>query len=418
MGQYVNDRPPLVSPFHLVRYGDAASLSARIAPPYDVISPAQWERLAASDPHNVVRYILPQSPGDRYAEASVLLEAWREQRVLLQEKEPAVLVVQQEFSTPDGGGHVRTGVIGAVAVESFDDQRVRPHERTHAGPKKDRLALLRETRFIFESLLMVVPDPQGVLYEMLHEIGDAAPLATAELDGVEIRVWLVRGTAAAKLAETAGADGAYIADGHHRYETAVTYREENALADRIPALLVPLSDPGLVVLPTHRLIVGDAIDRLSIEGRFREWFQIKELPPGVDHGEELAELRRRGTACVVIVPQDAAFALLLKGRAKLDEFVTGLHPTVASLDIVRIDELVVNRLSALAGPGALIEYSAHVGEVVGAVRARTAAAGVLVNPTPVEDMLAVADAGEVMPPKSTYFYPKVPSGIAGMSYAD
>ena len=121
---------------------------------------------------------------------------------------------------------------------------------------------------------------------------------------------------------------------------------------------------------------------------------------------------------MVVVPPDAAFAMLLKGGAKLEEFVTGLHPTVASLDIMRIDELVVNRLVAGAGAGALVEYSADASEVVGAVRSATAAAGVLVNPTPVEHVLAVADAGQVMPPKSTYFYPKVPSGIVGMSYAD
>ncbi len=410
--------PPLVSTFHPVRYGDMGALSARIAPPYDVISPAHWERLAASDPCNVVRYILPQGMGERYAQARVLLDTWCEQKVLVREEDPAVLVMQQEFSTPEGDTHVRTGVIAAVAAEPFGDERVRPHERTHAGPKKDRLALLRETRFIFESLLMVVPDADAVLYKALRQVADTAPLATAELGGVRIRLWLIGGTVAEDIAHAAGASGAYIADGHHRYETAVTYREENTLADRIPALLIPLRDPGLVVLPTHRLIIGDPLDQLSIEARFREWFQIKELPPGTDYTEELAALRRRGTACVVVVPPDAAFAMLLKGGAKLDEFVTGLHPTVASLDIMRVDELVVKRLCAAVGTGALVEYSADVDEVVEVVRGGTAAAGVLVNPTPVEDMLAVADAGEVMPPKSTYFYPKVPSGIAGMSYAD
>ena len=418
MARRVTETVALVSPFRPVRYGDAESLSTRIAPPYDVITPVQWERLAASDPYNVVRYILPQGPGDRHAGARALLAAWCEQHVLIQEKEPAVLVVQQAFSTPDGNRHVRTGVIAAVASEPFEHRRVRPHERTHAGPKEDRLALLRETQFIFESLLMVVPDSDGLLSEALRQVVDSAPLADAELDGVGIRLWSVGGEAAEDMTRAASATGLYIADGHHRYETAVAYREENARAERIPALLVPLSDPGLVVLPTHRLIIGKPLDGLSIEGRFRDWFQIKALPSGTDHAEELAALRRRGTACVVVVPPDAAFAMLLKGGAKLDEFVTGLHPTVASLDIMRVDELVVSRLAAEAGPGALVEYSPDADEVEEAVRSATAAAGVLVNPTPVERMLAVADAGQVMPPKSTYFYPKVPSGIVGMSYAD
>jgi uncharacterized protein (DUF1015 family) len=410
-------QPPLVAPFRAVRYADPAVLPARIAPPYDVVSPRERERLAAGDPHNVVHYILPQGDGpERYTRAREILEEWFAGGVLMREEEPVVVVVRQEFGTAEGQAHVRTGVIGAVAAEPFAVGRVHPHERTHEGPKEDRLALLRATEFVFEELLMVVPDRDGVLQEALRDVTTESPLATAELSGVRVAIWVIKGSPAAGLAAAAGTDGAYVADGHHRYETAVTYRGENRRADRIPALLIPLGDPGLVVRPTHRLITGTALDRLALEAKFREWFQIKELPLSASYAEELAALERRGTACVVVVPPGAAFAMLLKSGAKLDDIVTGLHPTVASLDIMRIDELVVRKLRSAAGAEAQIEYSADIGEVIDAVRDGTGAAGVLVNPTPVETMLAVADAGEVMPPKSTYFFPKVPSGLAGMWY--
>lgn len=413
------DRPPLVAPFRAVRYANPAALASCIAPPYDVVSPSERERFSVANPHNVVHYSLP--PGerpDRYIRAREIVEAWFADGVLTREKEPVVLVLRQDFTTPEGDAHVRTGVIGAVAAEPFGDGRVHPHERTHEGPKEDRLALLRATEFVFEELLMVVPDRDDTLQQALRQVTVEPPWATAELNGVRLAVWVVGGATAAAMAAAAGAAGAYVADGHHRYETAVTYRGENGRADRIPALLIPLGDPGLVVRPTHRMLVGEPLDRLAVEARFREWFQIKELPLSANYAEELSALKRRGTACIVVVPPGAAFAMLLKSGAKLDDFVTGLHPTVASLDIMRIDELVVKKLRTSAGPDARVEYSADVGEVIEAVRTGTAAAGVLVNSTPVESMVAVADAGEVMPPKSTYFFPKVPSGLAGMWYGD
>ncbi len=413
------DRPQLVVPFHAVRYADPTSLATRIAPPYDVVSPRERERLAAADPNNVVHFILPQGDEpERYARARDLLERWFADGVLLQEGEPVVLVVRQEFAWPEGNAQVRMGVICAMAVESFEHGRVRPHERTHEEPKEDRLALLRATDFVFEELLMVVPDREAVLQRALEQVTVDPPLTTAVLHGVQVSVWVVAGVAADEIAAAAGEAGAYVADGHHRYETAVTYHGENDRASRVPVLLIPLSDPGLVVRPTHRIITGAGLERLAVEAKFREWFQIKELPLSADYAEELAALKPRGTACIVVVPPGVAFAMLLKSGAKLDDIVTGLHPTVASLDIMRIDELVVKKLRAAAGGDARVEYSADVDEVIDAVRHGRAAAGILVNPTAVGSVLAVADAGEVMPPKSTYFFPKVPSGLAGIWYGD
>jgi uncharacterized protein (DUF1015 family) len=408
--------PPLATPFLGVRFADMQALSSVIAPPYDVISVADRAQLADRDPRNVVRYILPAGDTGRYEAADALLSEWVRDGVLADDDEPSVTVVSQTFTTTDGVEHRRTGVILAVAAEPFGDGRVRPHERTHKGPKEDRLSLLRASAFVFESLMMFAPDRDRALHRRLEEVQDGPPLAEGVLDDVHVAVWRIEGEAGQAIAALAGRSDLYIADGHHRYETAVVYGEENPGARRIPALVLSLADPGLVVEATHRIIVGDGPDEAVLEARFRERFQIKELAAGEDPREELRHLEERGTSCVVVLPSGKAFALLLKGGDTLEDFATGLHTAVASLDVMRVDELVVKPLLAAAGEGATLEYESDAHEAIQVVRAGAAGAAVLLNPTPVERVIAVADAGEVMPPKSTYFYPKVPSGLVGMRY--
>jgi len=407
---------PLVAPFRGVRFADAGRLSSLIAPPYDVISPEERAALAARDPDNVVRYILPDGD-DRYAEALRVLDDWLARGVLVEDDEPGVTVLRQRFLTPDGVSHDRTGVIAAVAVEPFDAGRVKPHERTHSGPKEDRLALLRASAFMFEALLMCAPDSGGELRRLVAEAQEAEPLATAELSGIDLTLWRVTGAAAEVITAVAGREPLYMADGHHRYETAVRYREEHAAAGRVPALLVPFDDPGLIVLPTHRVIVGKPVDSARVEAGLRDRFQVKELSGDANYVEELAAIRRRGTACVIVLPGSRALALLLRGgSARLDDFATGLDPAVAALDVTRVDGFVVKQLVAAGGKDARVTYSADPDVVIDAVRLGNAAAGVLLNPTAVADVVAVADAGAAMPQKSTYFFPKVPSGLVGIGY--
>jgi uncharacterized protein (DUF1015 family) len=412
----MTERPPLAAPFLGVRFADVEVLSRVLAPPYDVISPAERVRLTDRDPHNVVRYILPDGDDGRYEAADALLRQWLQDGVVIADDEPTVTVVLQTFRTADGSEYRRTGVIVGVSAEPFGDGRVRPHERTHKGPKEDRLSLLRASAFIFESLLMFAPDRDQALYRRVREVQEAPPLAEGELDDVRVAVWRIGGDAGREIADLAGRSDLYIADGHHRYETAVAYAAETPGADRIPALVMSLADPGVVVEATHRIVVGEAVNAAVLETQFRERFQIKELAGGDDPREELRSLSDRGTGCVVALPSGQTFALLLKGGDTLEGFATGLNQAVASLDVLRVDELVVKPLLAAAGGEARLEYEADAREALHVVRAGAAGAAVLLNPTPVERVIAVADAGEVMPPKSTYFYPKVPSGLVGMQY--
>lgn len=407
----------LVAPFVGERYATGTALDDVIAPPYDVISAEQRAGFAKRSPYNIVHLILPSGDGgDRYAHAARLLAQWRKDGVFEQDRRPSVTVVRQEFTTPDGVVRVRTGVIAGVSAEEFGGGRVKPHERTHAGPKEDRLALLRATRSMFEALFLLAPDPDRRLVEALAAATRKKPAATASLNGVKVAVWPVAGRAADGLAGVAGAGGLYVADGHHRYETAVSYRRENPAASRVPALIVPVADPGLVVAAAHRIVQGESVDAEAFVNGLRGRFQVRELPRTANYAEEVTAMRSRGTGAVVVLPGSPALALLLKGGARLGDLPFAQEPALAALDIARVDELIVKRLLQLSGEGASLSYSAASGDVIDRVRGGEAAAGVLVNPTRVEQVLAVADAEVVMPPKATYFVPKVPSGLVGISY--
>jgi uncharacterized protein (DUF1015 family) len=399
----VASHPPLVTPFRAERYTASRHFSARLAPPYDVISPERRAELAAGDRHNVVHVILPASDGDPYASAATTLEQWRADGVWGRDGSDSVYVVQQIFGSSNQA-YVRTGVIGAVSVEPYETGRVRPHEKTHAGPKEDRLALTRATRTMLESLFMLTRAHTGRLRDLLAAVTQTPASRTGELDGVEVRMWCVGGPEATALAEVAGEDALYIADGHHRFETANTYRIENPKASRIPALIVPITDPGLVVLPTHRLVVGEPVDEESLVRRWAQSFFVEEREPEFDPSGLLFELAGRGLSCVVAFPSGKTFILVARGDPSDEP------------DIVEIEREVVAPLRQAAGPAARVAYTAEASEVFSVLGRGDAAAGILVQPTPVERLLAVSDAGGVLPPKSTYFAPKVPSGLVALPY--
>jgi uncharacterized protein (DUF1015 family) len=408
------DLPPLVTPFRGERYVARDRLSALIAPPYDVISPEDRGRYAARDLHNIVRLILPEAPpgGDRYARAAELLAAWRREGVLRADPEEAVYVVAQDYALPSGERRTRTGMFAAVCAEPFGSRRVRPHERTHSAPKADRLALLRAARTSLESIFVLAPDPDHALAGALARATKGAPAARAELDGVGIRLWVVSGAAAGELAGLAGRAQLYIADGHHRYETAVAYARENPRADRVVALIVSAADPGLTILPTHRIVFGADRDAAKLVARWGEWFEVGRVAPCMDRVERLAELGRDRTACIVAFPEEYDVTLVLKRDARLDHLPEiGATPAVRALDVARIEALVVQYVLGAVTTTPSLAYTADPHAAFDAVRKGKAAAAVLLNPPKVEQVFAVADAGDVMPPKSTYFVPKAPSGL-------
>src|SRR6266511_551536 len=382
----------LVAPFRGERFADVARLSRLIAPPYDVIDPAERARLAALDADNIVHVMLPEAPpgrpeDDRYRVAAERLAAWRRSGVLRRDAEPVLFVLAQEFTLPTGERRTRRGVFAAVAAEGYEPRRIRPHERTHAGPKADRLALLRANA--------VAAAAQGT------------PDATAELNGVGIRLWIVHDPSPFPLPPSP----LYIADGHHRYETASAYALENPAADRVLALIVSAQDPGLAVLPTHRVIFGTGRDLERMLPRWREWFEVQPLAAGRDPVTALASLGNGRTACLV-ADRSRILALVLKPGALPDRLPSLAQSTaVRDLDVAQIESLVVKEVLGAGMSTPIVRYVADAKEALGLVQHGGAAVAVLLNPTKVEQVFAVADAGDVMPPKSTYFVPKVPSGL-------
>ncbi len=414
------DPPPLVVPFRGERYADAQHLSALVAPPYDVISKTERAQLAALHEHNIVRVMLPEAPGgagaaaggDRYAHAAALLAEWRRAGVLVRDAAPAVYVMAQEFALPAGERRTRIGMFAAVSAEPYETRRVRPHERTHSGPKADRLALLRATGSNVESIFVLAPDPGGALATALGDVARRPPDARAALGGVRISLWVVTGEAASRLAHLASRHPLYIADGHHRYETAVTYARERPAADRVLAFIVSAEERGLTILPTHRIVFGGGRDATQLVAWWRQWFDVGRVAPCADRIERLAELGREGTACIVALPDGNDLSLVLKRDAPLDRAPDlGATPAVRSLDVARVETLVVQAILGAGTATPSLTYSADPQAAFDAVRKGRAAAAVLLNPTRVEQVFAVADAGDVMPQKSTYFVPKVPSGL-------
>ena len=396
---------PLVAPFAGECYTALDRLRDLIAPPYDVIGHAERAELAARDRHNIVHLILPEAR-DRYGAAGEMLAQWRADGVVRRDAAPGVYVLQQEFTTPDGRSHTRTGVIAGLHVEPYDRGRVRPHERTHRGPKEDRLALARATGTALETIFLLARDSRGHLRRRLEGVTRHEPTAIAELDGVGIGLWRVGGVQGREIAHVAGEGPLYIADGHHRFETANAYRAENQSAERVPALIVPVDDPGLVVLPTHRAIRGQPVAIDSLLGRWEAAFAIELKEPELDPHALLASLDARGTSAMVVLPDGRLFALAAR------------VPPEGELEIAIIEREVVQPLREAAGPEAAIAYTAHPGELFDAVGRGAVAAGVLVRVTPVPRVLEVADAGGVLPPKSTYFVPKVPSGLVMLRHGD
>ena len=406
--------PPLVAPFRGERYAAKGGLDALIAPPYDVISKEDRARYAARDPHNIVHLILPEAPAgtDRYARAAAEAAAWRSGGVLRADAGESVYIVAQEYALPSGERRTRTGMFAAVRAEPFATRRVRPHEQTHSAAKADRLALLRATRTNLEAIFLLAPDGDRVLERTLVAATSGVPAVRAELDGVRIRLWVVSGEPAAALARLAGRAQLYIADGHHRYETAVAYAAEAPPADRVLALIVSAGDPGLTILPTHRIIFGAERDTAQLIEAWRQWFEVGRVAPCMDRIERLAELGRERTACLVAFPEGQDVSLVLKRDAPLDR-VPGLGgaPAIRDLDVARIETLVVQHILGAGTATPSLAYTADAQAAFAAVRSGRAAAAVLLNPTKVTEVFAVADAGAVMPPKSTYFVPKVPSGL-------
>jgi uncharacterized protein (DUF1015 family) len=408
-----------VRPLRALHYDLAAvpSLADVVSPPYDVIDADLRRELLERSPFNAVEVDLPQAPEgeDPYAHAAEVLEEWTLAGILTSDRDEAVWPITQEYTAPDGSRRTRHGILVRVRVTEYGPGKVRPHERTQPGPKEDRLRLTRATRHNLSPIFsLYVGDAWSPVAGTVSE----EPWAkVTDDDGTVHRVWRVADPEVLEAVTAALADSELlIADGHHRYETARTYADEvgGEGPHRYTLMcLVSLGDPGLTVFPTHRLLTGlDPSQYEPLGQGLRELFDIEEV--ALDALDPTGE---EGTGVFGYADSHfkRGFRLRLRDTAKLDEALAGRPEAYRRLDAVILETLVLKGILGMSEEDIAakrgIAYSKGTADAIARVESESADCAFLLRPTPVEQVREVAASGETMPPKSTYFFPKVLTGL-------
>jgi uncharacterized protein (DUF1015 family) len=425
-----------IEPFRALRYDPArVAFADVVTQPYDKISPEMQERYYAASPYNLVRIILGKraatdGPNDNpYTRAASFFRDWRRDGILLEDAEPSLYHYTQQFSAP--GSNVpleRRGFIALGRLEDYDANVVFRHEQTLAKPKADRLDLLRATRAHFGQIFMLYNDPAA---EIESTLATAAP-PTAELRdeyGVLHRVWRISDPGIIEAVRNKMREKKLIiADGHHRYETALNYRNERraleggAIASNMPyefamMTFVNMDSAGLVVLPTHRVVHGLA--EFSMES-FRTgasgFFSVEEAASDVNAGRATAMLREAGHTgtSMLVVARDRVF-LLSRPKAPVSAF-DNLSFRQQNLDVVQLHKCLLEGVLGISEEAVRdqqnVTYVRDAADALTMVRSGRANVAFLMNPARMQQVRDIALAGEVLPQKSTDFYPKLLSGLA------
>jgi uncharacterized protein (DUF1015 family) len=423
-----------IKPLRALHYDPAVvgPLANVVAPPYDVIDPTQRAALLERSPFNVVAIDLPHGDGDHdpggrdpYRAAGELFESWQLQGALTRDPEPAVWAHTQDYTGPDGQARTRRGFFCRVRIEEYGPGRVRPHERTHPGPKEDRLRLTRATRANISPIFSLYSDPAHAAWSALAPTTEQTSpwVEITDSDNTVHRLWRAAdpGTIAAVQAATSDAE-LLIADGHHRYETMQAYAREVGGASRpaghgeydyILMCLVALEDPGLTVFPTHRLVRGlDEARRAALEETLRRDFEISETsleqiaPTAGDGPLQLGYIDSR---------ERRPLRLTLKDQAIADAALTGHSKAYRQLDTGVLETLLLKGALGMSDDDIShfngLFYARDTAEALAMVSSGEYDAAFLMRPTPIAQVRDVAAAGENMPPKSTYFFPKLLTGL-------
>jgi uncharacterized protein (DUF1015 family) len=425
-----------IAPFRALRFDLArfADPSALIAPPYDVIGDAQRQALEAASPRNIVRLDLPRGEGDqRYENARAELDRWIADGTLREDAQPAIYRYEQTFTFAGAAGsktYTRKGFFSLIELSPFSERIVLPHEHTLSGPKVDRFKLIKTTQAHFSQVFSLYRDPQGQAEAALDGACRGAPDFHATTpDGCRHRLWVVSDRVViAQVATALASRQVMIADGHHRYETMIAIRDQlrpagvpmgQSLADWGCMFFARAEDPGLLVLPTHRMVHGlDTNALATLAERTRPWFDIStgnESEPAaiekrlIHEGEKTVTfaLRRAGEAGTT----------WLKLRADADISRLG-PPTLARLDVSVLHGLVLDPLLGIGAEAMAkqsnLTYSHDMHETLDRLNTGKVQGAFLMNPTKVDQVLDACEAGFVLPQKSTYFQPKLATGLVMM----
>lgn len=447
----------IVIPFKGTLYNSevVGDMKRVVAPPYDVISPEEQELYHRESPYNIIRIILGQiyaedhATSNRYTRAAECLKSWLQQGVLRPDPHPSFYLYRQTYSL-EGERRVRRGFIGLIQLEEYGKGAVLPHEKTLSAPKADRLALLRSCRANLSPIFGLYSDPSREVNGLLQEV-EARQEARLQLEddqGVGHALWaLSHEEVVGKVASAMRSRQILIADGHHRYETALEYQQEMrglqpSCSGEEPfnytmIYLANLDDEGISILPTHRLVrrIPDQGPKSlpSLLERSGEYFQVEQLPldPGA-RGEasqaralldSMAQQGKGGRhAFCLYAGEDRFYRLTLKGEALPPAFMRGDIPEVwRTLDVVILHLLLLEGALGLTPEeiqGQCLGYTQDAGQAIRSVRSQAYPLAFLLNPTRIEEVKRVATAGYRMPEKSTYFYPKLLSGLVIHKFED
>jgi uncharacterized protein (DUF1015 family) len=435
-----------IAPFRALRYNPelVPDLASVVTPPYDVISPEGQARYHARHPHNVIRLILARDarPGTpeptRYERAGAAFRLWQAEGILRRDAAPALYLSEQTFSLGSGHRVSRCGVLAMVRLAEYEEGTVLPHERTFPKYKADRLALMRAAPANLEAIFGFYPGPAEPMGGLLARHMASQPAVDfADEDGTRQRLWILRDRGDIRSITQGLRDRpVVIADGHHRYETALHFRAERRAAigisggaERRPSEFVLMhltcaEDPGLVILPTHRLIrQRPPLEGGALREALGRLFRVETRPldsrnPAQTVRLVLAELgdrRRLAPVFAIYTGGPEALLLTLQDLGIVDEFLREGHsPTYARLDVAILHRLVIERILGVHPTGAgdeAISYTRDEAQAVQVVASGGAHVALFQNPPEVSQVEAVARSGERMPQKSTYFYPKLLSGL-------
>jgi len=431
-----------IAPFKVVHYNGtcAHELDRLITPPYDVISIRQQDAFYKAHERNIIRLVLGrQYPGDtdadnRYTRAASTLHDWLDAGVLVRRDRPGLVIYQMEFGLPDGGRQTIDGIVALVEVDDYGKGKVLPHEKTYKGPKQDQLNLLRACRTHLTPIHALFSDKEHAVINVYRAFMQNPPQQQAvDADGTVHRTWVIEDEAAIRqICEHLRDKSLFIADGHHRYETALALKRElrggttgaSEGARYVMAYLTSTSHPGLTILSAHRMLRG--VSDLNI-GRFLErlapYFEIEhrdfQEPDRQTAALQLmssisAGSTRPGTFALVVHGEAGFWLLKLKSFEAIDPLIDAqVPPALRELDVTILGEVIIGYGVEFdkEDPDAKIEYNPSVQEVFDRVSDGEVDLAVVLNPTRVEQVETAAELGHKLPHKSTYFYPKIASGL-------
>jgi uncharacterized protein (DUF1015 family) len=424
-----------ITPFRGLLYntkkiGDASKV---VAPPYDVISPDEQEKLYKRSPYNVVRLILNEEP-EPYDTVARIFDEWQREGILVRDEKPALYFLRQRFSLKDKQEKERSGFLAVARLEDFSSGAIRPHEGTLAAPKEDRLRIMLSTHANLSPIFALYDDPKQTINRLLaeHTHGRAPLLEAKEEKNGTSRLWRIDDAELIALAqrEIAGAP-LFIADGHHRYEAALNYRDrmrtDNPGAtgreafNYIMMFFANTRDEGLVILPTHRLVRAlPPMPFQQLEEELMRYFYVEPYPKNAEGQRAfLRALQTQGKKHRVIgasFKRDPRYLILrLKNKRFMQRLAGDLSAPLRELDVSVLHRLILDHIFGFKPEDQVkegaISYSQDEEKVLQALDKEDCAAAFILNSTKAEEIVTVSLAGEKMPQKTTYFYPKLIDGL-------